>query len=133
MNSNELPKNIKWYCFNDQAYLSLGEAIDAVQEKVDEFEEGIIIEVYNANLFDFSNRVKQNISKLVENVTDDLFSEMGEESFSAWEHIINKRLNLDIIKSMLLEKLQGETVEQSIYTQGTLIEEITVSKEMFYG
>ena len=133
MNNDVLPKNIKWYCFNDQAYLSMNEALDAIQEKIDEFEDGITIEVYNANLFDFSKRVKQSISKLVENVTDDLFSEMGEESFSAWEHIINKRLNLDIVKSLLLEKLQGETVEQSIYTQGTLIEEVTVSKEMFYG
>lgn len=42
-NTNSVPENIKWYCFDDQAYLSLNVAIDAITNVYEEFEEGIIV------------------------------------------------------------------------------------------
>lgn len=48
------------------------------------------------------------------------------------ENIIKKRLNQKVIETMIVDKLQSDKVEQCIYKQGRLIEEINITKEMFY-
>ena len=64
-NSNSVPENIKWYCFDDQAYLSLNEAIDAITNVYEEFEEGIIVEVCDAKLFTLSTMLNKILISLL--------------------------------------------------------------------
>ena len=59
-NTNSVPENIKWYCFDDQAYLSL----NAITNVYEEFEEGIIVEVCDAKLFTLSNHVLISLLKI---------------------------------------------------------------------
>ena len=60
------------------------------------------------------------LTKLIENIYDELFNSMGEEAYN----IIKKRLNQKVI----VYKLQSDKVEQCIYKQGR----INITKEMFY-